>query len=120
MGTQDKRRKPDIGIIASGYTLDMMGKTQKLELRSWVAEYRVKETIDFAWEMNTWYTMKLDVQLENGQALVRGKVWPRGSAEPAEWTISVTDQYPVQEGAPGLVGVSYAELFYDNIKVMPR
>ncbi|HQU73545.1 MAG TPA: PQQ-binding-like beta-propeller repeat protein, partial [Calditrichia bacterium] len=47
MGTQDKRRKPDIGIIASGYTLDMMGKTQKLELRSWVAEYRVKETIDF-------------------------------------------------------------------------
>lgn len=115
-----KRRRSDIGLISHGYTMDLMGKTQRLELRSWLAEYRIKETIDFAWDPDVWYTMKLDVELHDDKAVVRGKVWPRGEAEPGDWTIVVEDPHPIRAGSPALIGVSNTEHYYDNIVVAPR
>ena len=63
-GTQAKRRRSDMGVIAAGYTLDMQGNNQELQIRSWAAELRMAKAIEFEWEMDTWYTMKLSVAIE--------------------------------------------------------
>jgi outer membrane protein assembly factor BamB len=116
-GNQEGRRRTDVGVVANGYILDLLGNSQKLQLRSWSAVLRMAETIDFDWEMGKWYVMKLEVDQRDGTALVRGKVWPRGESEPAEWTISAEDPLPVPAGAPGVIGYSPASIYYDNIQV---
>ena len=111
------RRRPDMGLINSGYTLDLMGNHQKIQLRAWPSELRLEKSVPFAWVPDTWYTMKLRVDQQGGQALVRGKVWKRGDPEPQAWTIEATDPQPVRQGSPGIYGYSAAEILYDNLQV---
>ena len=118
MSTQRGRRRPDIGLINSGYTMDLQGNHQRIEVRSWAAELRMAERFPFAWDPDVWYTLKLRVDLDDGRALVRGKVWRRGEAEPAEWTVTVEDPEPVRQGSPGLIGYSPIDIYYDNVQVM--
>ena len=117
MGGQVKRRRTDVGLLNSGYTLDLLGNHQRLEVRAWTAERRMAQAVDFPWEMGVWYRMKFEVRVKQGRGVVRGKVWKRGEDEPREWTLSVEDPHPVESGSPGLTGYSPAEVFYDNIKV---
>jgi len=117
MGTRNKRRLPDIGLIANRYTLDMQGKHQRLQIRSWASDLRMAKTIDFSWEMDVWYTMKMRVEIMDDKAIIRGKVWPTGESEPAEWTITAEDPLPNREGSPGIYGNSPADVYYDNLKV---
>jgi len=112
------RKKPDIGLMNSGYILDLMGGHQKIQLRCWAAEMgRLSQDVEFPWQMDTWYKMKLQVQQRDGKALVKGKVWPAASSEPAAWTIEIEDPYPIASGSPGLIGYAPAEIWYDNLKV---
>jgi len=117
MGTQGKRNRPDIGLIAQRYTLDLMGNHQRLQVRSWAAGLRMATTMDFPWEMDVWYTMKMHVDIVNGEAIVRGKVWKREAAEPEQWTIIAHDPLPNLEGSPGLYGYSPTPVYYDNVMV---
>ena len=117
MGTRNKRRLPDIGLIANRYTLDMQGKHQRLQIRSWASDLRMAKTIDFSWEMDVWYTMKMRVEIMEDKAIIRGKVWRTGESEPAEWTITAEDPLPNREGSPGIYGNSPADVYYDNLKV---
>jgi len=117
MGTKTKRRMADIGLINSGYTFDLLGDHQRIQIRSWQAGLRMMQQIDFAWDPEVWYTMKFEVHEDDGEAIVRGKVWPRSEDEPADWTLSVTDPLPIVSGAPGLSGFSPTPLYYDNIRV---
>jgi outer membrane protein assembly factor BamB len=117
-GAMVNERMPDIGIIAQGYCLDLQGVGQKLQIRTWVPQLRMARTVDFAWKPDTWYVMKLQAQVEDGQAVLRGKVWPRGSPEPEDWTVQATDAAPNRAGSPGLFGnATDAELTIDNIRV---
>jgi len=114
---------PDIGLIAQRYTLDMMGPSQQLQIRSWTPqlELRFAKTVSFEWKPDTWYTMKFSASNEGGKAVLRAKVWPRGEQEPAEWTIEAADETPNTIGSPGLFGRSMdAEIYYDNIQVYPN
>ena len=53
-------------------------------------------------------------------ALLRGKVWPRGEPEPAEWTIEATHAGGNLQGSPGFFGNSKdSEIFIDNVSVSP-
>jgi outer membrane protein assembly factor BamB len=116
MITNDKM--PDIGLTAQGYDLDMQGAAQKLQIRTWAPQIRNDKTIDFAWKPNTWYIMKLQASNIDGNAVLRGKVWPRGEEEPAEWTITATDDAPNVASSPGLYGnAKDAEIHLDNITV---
>ncbi len=117
MGTKKGRRRPDMGLVANRYTLDMMGNHQRLQVRSWTSDLRMAKTIDFAWASDVWYTMKLTVEISGGKALIRGKVWKTSEAEPDTWTITAEDPLPNREGSPGLYGFSAAEIYYDNLKV---
>jgi outer membrane protein assembly factor BamB len=117
MGGVHKRRRPDIGLVASGYIMDLQGAHQKLEIRSWTSQMRMAQTVEFPWEMGKWYQMKMRVDTDPNRALIRGKVWPKGEPEPEAWTITVEDPHPIPAGSPGLVGFSPVDLFYDNVKV---
>ena len=48
-----------------------MGNHQRLQIRDW-AELRLEHHIPFSWEVDTWYTMKLSVTVDEEQAIVRG------------------------------------------------
>ncbi len=117
MGTKNKRRLPDIGLIANRYTLDMQGRHQRLQIRSWASDLRMAKTIDFSWEMEVWYTMKMMVEIMDDKAVIRGKVWRTGESEPEAWTITAEDPLPNREGSPGIYGNSPADIYYDNLKV---
>ena len=57
--------------------------------------------VPFKWDANKWYRMKLRVDNRpDGTALVRGKVWPTGEAEPAAWTIEKIDTIRAPRGQP--------------------
>ena len=117
-GAIANNKMPDIGLLAHGYTLDMQGEAQKLQIRSWDPQLRMQQTVDFKWEPNKWYILKLQASNEGSQCILRGKVWPRGEAEPEAWTVVATDENPIQSGSPGLYGnATGAEIWLDNIEV---
>jgi outer membrane protein assembly factor BamB len=119
---------PDMGVVASRYTLFLTGNIQKLRIVSWDALPRVDRTISFPWKADAWYRLKLTVEQKGKQAVVRGKVWPRDQQEPAQWTLSVTDPRPNTEGSPGLYGYvtgipeegAGTEIWYDNVRIVPN
>jgi outer membrane protein assembly factor BamB len=117
MFTKQGRRAGDVGLINQGYTLDLMGKKQELQLRTWASELEKSTTLPFAAEPDAWYRMKLRVDVQGEQATVRGKVWKKDAAEPAEWTITLQDPLPVRAGAPGIYGDSSTDLYWDNLTV---
>lgn len=117
LGKKNRRQMPDIGLIANRYTLDLQGALQRLQIRIWAAELLNSKTIDFKFDPDVWYTMKMRVDQVGGKSIVKGKVWPRAEKEPVAWTITMEDPLPNPEGSPGLYGYSPAEIYYDNIKI---
>ena len=118
-GAISNNKLPDIGLIAQGYALDLQGENQALEIRTWVTQRRMAKKIAFPWEPNKWYTMKFRAANEGGEAVLRGKVWPKGEEEPEEWSIVATDEVPNRTGSPGLFGnAKDAEITLDNISVV--
>lgn len=115
--TKVGRRMGDVGLINSGYTVDLRGSLQTVELRSWEAARRISQSVPFAWEPDTWYTVKFDVDSSGAEGVIRAKVWPAGAPEPEAWTITARDPVPVRQGSPGIQGYSPTSLFYDNLKV---
>ena len=114
---------PDIGLINSRYTLDLMGVKQKLQIRSWASRLQLRFAAEkpFAWKGDTWYTLKFQSENKDGAITLRAKAWPRGEEEPAEWLVEGTDATPNTQGSPGTFGMSsFAEIFYDNVKVTPN
>ena len=122
-GATKNNQMPDMGLINQRYTLDMMG-AQKLQIRSWTArlELRFAKTVEgFTWKPDTWYTMKFQSETTAKGVTLRGKVWPRGEAEPAAWQIEATDEAPNLQGSPGLFGnATSAEVYIDNVSVTPN
>jgi outer membrane protein assembly factor BamB len=127
-GTRMADQLPDIGLIAQGYTLDLMGNSQKLQIRTWTPQLRMSREVDFPWQEDIWYRMKFQASVEEDPAapegkvaVLRGKVWPKDSAEPKEWTVEARDTSPQTSGSPGLFGnAKVAELHLDNIEVVPN
>ena len=119
-----RRQMGDFGIVAQRYELVMFGNHQRLELQPWQPETARTVKVPFTWEKDAWYTMKLEVQtLTGGQVRARGKVWPKGQAEPAAWIIERIDPIGNAKGSPGIYADVPAqagggsEVYYDNIKV---
>jgi outer membrane protein assembly factor BamB len=115
--TRQGRRAGDLGLVNQGYTLDLLGKKQELQLRTWASELEKSTTIPFAAEPDVWYRMKLRVDAQGGKGVVRGRVWKKDGPEPAEWTITLEDPTVVAAGAPGIYGDSVTDLYYDNLSV---
>jgi hypothetical protein len=117
MASANEEKRPDLGLINSGYTLELMGEHQLLEVRSWPAARRMHTSVPFAWEPNVWYRARFEVRSNGSQAVLRGKVWARGEVEPEAWTLEATDPHPISAGSPGLSGYSPTSIYFDNIEV---
>ena len=118
----EKARMPDMGIIAQRYTLDLMGASQQLQLRTWPPQVAThfSKTVPFAWEAGKWYTLALEASTSPEGAVLRGKVWLRGEKEPADWTIEGVHPGGNLQGSPGFFGQSKdSEIFIDNVSVTP-
>lgn len=116
--TEKRRSMSDAGVIAQRYSLVLFGNSQKIELQPWQAVPGRSATVPFTWKPETWYRMKLQVQNEaGGLTVARGKVWPRGEAEPSAWTIEKRDAIGHREGAPGIFADPANEIYFDNLKV---
>ncbi len=118
-GALTNNKLPDAGVIAQRYTLDLMGASQRLQIRSWSPQLeRFSKSVPFAWNASTWYTIKFRAAAENGKAVLKGKVWKRGEPEPPQWTIEAVDEAPNLVGSPGLWGnANDSEITIDNILV---
>jgi outer membrane protein assembly factor BamB len=116
--TRKGRRMPDIGLINGGYTFDMQGNHQRLEMRSWASELAFSRKVEFKWEPDTWYRMKLAVEPAADKTVARGKVWKKGEAEPADWAIVYEDDGRIPAGAPGVYGDSSVDIDWDNLSVV--
>lgn len=122
-GAKKGAKMPDAGLIAQRYTLDLMGNSQQLQIRSWTAllEHRFAVSLPFPWEPDTTYVLKFRAETDGAKAHLKGKCWKKGEAEPAEWTITGTDEVGNLTGSPGLFGnAQEAEITYDNISVTPN
>jgi outer membrane protein assembly factor BamB len=128
MGTKVEGNLPEMGIVANRYTLVLAGNVQKLRLLSWDAVPRVDETISWRWQPDTWYRMKLTVQVNGGKGIIRGKAWQRDEKEPDNWTVTFTDPRPDDHGSPALYGYVIGivgdqpgtDIFYDNVGITPN
>jgi len=117
MARQQRRRRSNVGLTAQRYNLILKGNSSRLEIQSWAPQLRMAREIPFRWDPDTWYTMKLRVDLEDDEACVRGKVWPQEAPEPDSWTIEAVDPHPNRQGSPGLYVYSLAESYFDNVRV---
>jgi outer membrane protein assembly factor BamB len=121
VGSGDSKM-PEVGLINSGYELRIRPSYGLLVANSWVAsDYRQNRHVKFHPEADKWYTLKLSVVPEKNKAAVRGKIWPRGQKEPADWTVEMVDARPNLHGTPGVYGFSPdAEVYLDNLQVTPN
>lgn len=125
MGEKVRDNMPNMGITAHRYILQMVGNEQKLRISAWDAIPRVAKEIDFAWEPNAWYRLKIAVNVDGDQAQVLGKAWKKGEAEPEDWAVEIVDKNPNLSGPPGLYGSALGiqppnagtSIYYDNILV---
>ena len=117
-GREQRRQRGDVGLINERYGLVLFGNGQKLELHPWQAADEMTTRIDYKWDADKWYRMKLRVDHQkDGTARVRGKVWPADGAEPAEWTIEKVDKIPHVMGSPGIYADGISDVYFDNVKV---
>jgi outer membrane protein assembly factor BamB len=122
---EKRRQMADVGIVAQRYELVLFGNHQRLELQPWQPETQRTVKVDYKWKPETWYVMKLEVRsLDGSKVRARGKVWPKGEAEPAAWTVERIDPIGSHKGSPGIYADAMnsapqggSEIYYDNIKV---
>lgn len=116
--SEKEGRLPDIGLVGQRYTLDLMGASQQLQIRTWTPQLRMAQTVPYEWKPRIWYRLKFRTEAQGDKAVLKGKVWERDKPEPKEWTVVAEDPSPNLTGSPGTFGnAKDAELFYDNIKV---
>jgi outer membrane protein assembly factor BamB len=129
MGEKKGNDLPDMGLLAIRYNLFLEGNTQRLRLVSWEKLPRIDRSIQWSWKPDTWYTLKMTVELHGAKAQVRGKIWERGEKEPDGWTVEIEDPVPNREGSPGLYGNAVSvggeddpgtAIYYDNVSVIPN
>jgi outer membrane protein assembly factor BamB len=114
---EERRRLASVGLTAQRYNLILKGNNGRLSIQSWPAHLRMAREIRFRSDPDTWYTMKMRVDVKEDSAHVMGKVWKRGDAEPEDWTIETVDPHPNRIGSPGLYIYSLATSAFDNVKV---
>src|SRR5262249_21666458 len=113
-----RRQMSDLGITAQRYSLVLYGSSQQLKIESWEPEVQRTATKPFAWKPDAWYSLKLRVEtMPDGKVRARGKAWPAGQPEPAEWVIDKIDPIGNHRGAPGFFIDSEFGSYIDNLKI---
>jgi hypothetical protein len=117
-GVMEKRRRGDAGLINARYRLELYGNVPRLRVVSWVPGPRFEAKLEgFKWEPDRWYRVKFRVDLADGKAYPKVKVWPRDEAEPDSWLLEAEDPQPNLEGSAGIYAYSLKPVYFDNVRV---
>ena len=138
-GSLTREKMPDIGLVNSRYSVILAGITdpttgkRSVRLGSWENRPRIRHGVPFDWKANTWYTVKFMVEQKEKTALLKAKVWEKGSPEPEEWTVTFEDPKPNRTGAAAIYGyvsniapqddgtiLPGCEIYFDNVSVTPN
>lgn len=115
-----RRVMSTVGLVNQRYLIAMTANSRILEVSS--NHERVKESVPFDAQPNTWYRLKtrVDADKTGPGGTVRAKLWKRGEPEPAAWTIEVRQPKIHTEGAPGIFAFSpqsQKRVFIDNLSL---
>jgi hypothetical protein len=115
-----RRVMSTVGLVNQRYLIAMTGNSRILEVSS--NHERLKESVPFDAQPNTWYRLKTRVDREKSGpgGFVRAKLWKRGDREPDKWTIEVRQDKLHDHGAPGVFAFSPQSLkrvFIDNLSI---
>lgn len=113
-----RRRLSNIGVTSQRYDCVLKVNTNEFAIQTWTAHLRVNETKKLEDDAaGKWYTLKFAVEVKDGTAHLRGKMWPRGTEEPAEWSVETTDPHAIEHGSPGLYVYRLSDCYFDNVIV---
>ena len=111
----------DLGITVQRYSLVLYGNDSKIKIEPWEPEIKRTVSAPYDWKPDAWYHLKLRVEnMPDGKVRARGKVWPTGQAEPADWTIEKIDPIGNHQGAPGIFAAAQFGAYFDNLKIYPN
>jgi outer membrane protein assembly factor BamB len=115
----NRRIMSTVGFVNQRYLITLVGNSQLLEISS--NHERLKQTVKFPVKANTWYHLKTHVKANpDGSGIVFAKAWPRGTDEPAEWTIETPVKHVHPSGSPAVFAFSpqsQKRVYIDNIKL---
>jgi hypothetical protein len=117
MMTEQRRQLPNIGITANRYNFIIKGNYNKVQIQTWLPHLRIAQDGNFKVKGDTWYTLKFQVRVVDGEAQMKGKIWVAGEAEPEQWTVEAVDPHPNETGSPGLYVYATTDCMFDNVKV---
>jgi outer membrane protein assembly factor BamB len=114
-----RRIMSTVGFVNQRYLVALVGNAQILEVSS--NHDRLKHSVKFPIKPNTWYHLKSQVKSNpDGSGIVLAKAWPRGTDEPAEWTIETPVKHVHPKGSPAVFAFSpqsQKRVYIDNIKL---
>jgi outer membrane protein assembly factor BamB len=114
-----RRIMSTVGFVNQRYLVALVGNAQILEVSS--NHDRLKHSVKFPIKPYTWYHLKSQVKSNpDGSGIVLAKAWPRGTDEPAEWTIETPVKHVHPKGSPAVFAFSpqsQKRVYIDNIKL---
>jgi outer membrane protein assembly factor BamB len=121
MSDGNRRSMSNAGVMHQRYLIELKGNHQELEVKC--NDECLKVSTPYRWKPGVWYSLKTRVDVaDDGSGVVRAKVWPRGEAEPAAWTLEVPHTDAHTHGAAGLFGFtlqSRYKVYLDNLHITP-
>lgn len=118
--TSTGKRFPEFGVglgDTNGYKLIAMPAAGQVQI------YKgedVVATAPLAWKSGAWTTVKLQARKNaEGKAVVEGKAWASGEAEPKDWQVTFTDTEDAPKGRASIWGTPYAStpIRFDDVVV---
>jgi outer membrane protein assembly factor BamB len=114
----NRRIMSTVGFVNQRYLITLAGNSQILEISS--NHERLKQAVKFPVKANTWYRLKTHVRTNpDGSGIVFAKAWPRGTDEPAGWTLETPVKHVHPSGSPAVFAFSpqsQKRVYIDNIK----
>jgi hypothetical protein len=120
LGTAKGRRAPTFGVGLGGVTgfkLQVAPGKKALEL---LKDQESKASVSFDWKSGEWVQLHLQIRkVKDGEWRVEGKAWPRGSAEPKEWMISLDEKEEPVSGRASVLASPFAgtPIWFDDLAV---
>jgi outer membrane protein assembly factor BamB len=114
---EQRRQLGSLGLSVNRYNLILDGNRGRLKVQSWPPHLRMAKSEKYRVDPDVWYTLKMKVNADKDKAVVLGKVWKTGEAEPEQWTLEQTDPHSNMTGSPGVYIYAQADCYFDNVKV---
>ena len=117
----NRRSMGVVGVVNQRYIIALDGNRRELTVHS--NHDRFRHAVPFVARAGVWMHLKTRVDVDDdGRGTIRAKAWPKGSAEPADWTLVAAHESAHRHGAPGLFGFSPQSMhrvYVDDIQMSP-